>query len=143
MTEKNRFTCKQTVRFKDIDALGHVNNAIYFTYMEEARKDFFGRHFGVSAAGDFPFILAAISCNFKKPIQLEDNNLAVDLWISHIGRKSFTFKHEIYRPEEPAWVFADGESIQVYYDHISKQSIEMPADFRTKIEKFMDREETS
>lgn len=44
MTRK-RFTINQAVRFWDIDTMGHVNNEIYFTYMEEARKEFFGHIF--------------------------------------------------------------------------------------------------
>ncbi|MEA3332456.1 MAG: thioesterase family protein [Pseudomonadota bacterium] len=143
MEINNRFTSKQTVRFRDLDAIGHVNNATYFTYMEEARKDFFYHLFDSSSPGDFPFILAAVSCNFNKPIRLEDNVMAVDLWVSHIGRKSFTFRHEIYRPEEPSWIFATGESIQVYYDHANDKSIEIPADFKTKIEKYIIQEKTS
>ena len=143
MKIKNRFTVTQTVRFRDLDAIGHVNNATYFTYMEEARKEFFSLLFNSTSPGDFPFILAATSCNFTKPILLEDNVMAVDLWVSHIGRKSFTFRYEIYRPGEPSWIFATGESIQVYYDHANNKSIEIPADFQTKTQKYMIQEETS
>ena len=70
MSKSRRFTIEQNVRFRDLDAMGHVNNATYFTYMEEARK--------------------------------------VDFWIAGIGRKSFTFKHAIYRTQDPEWVFAKG-----------------------------------
>ena len=143
MEKNNLFTVKQTVRFRDLDAIGHVNNATYFTYMEEARKEFFSHLFNSTSPGDFPFILAAISCNFSKPIRLEDNVMAVDLWVSHIGRKSFSFRHEIYRPEDPSWIFATGESIQVYYDHANDKSIEIPADFKAKIQKYIAREGTS
>ena len=143
MERNNRFTIKQTVRFRDLDAMGHVNNATFFTYMEEARVKFFGHLFNSNSPEGFPFILASVSCNFSKPILLEDNALAIDLWISHIGRKSFTFKHEIYRPENPAWVFATGESIQVYYDHTNDKSIEIPADFKTKTEKYMTQKKAS
>lgn len=137
MARKNRFTVKQTIRFRDLDALGHVNNATYLTYMEEARKDFFNYLLDSNSPGDLPFILATISCSFIKPIRLIDNTLAVDLQVSHIGRKSFTFKHNIYRPQEPSWIFATGESVQVYYDHANNKSLEIPADFKTKIEKYL------
>ncbi len=133
MSRNNRFTIKQDIRFRDLDAMGHVNNATYFTYMEEARKIFFGEILNVTSPEDFPFILASISCNFIKPVQLEEKTLEVDLWITSIGRKSFTFKHAIYRTQDPEWVFATGESVQVFFDHQNHKSIEIPETFKLKI----------
>ena len=133
MSRNNHFTIKQDVRFRDLDALGHVNNATYFTYMEEARKVFFGDILNATSPDDFPFILAGISCNFIKPVQLEEKTLEVDLWITHLGRKSFTFKHAIYRTKDPEWIFATGESVQVYFDHQNHKSIEIPETFKLKI----------
>jgi acyl-CoA thioester hydrolase len=137
MERKNRFTIKQAVRFRDLDAMGHVNNATYFTYMEEARKEFFGHLFKSNAPGDFPFVLAGISCNFNKPLRLDDKIVAVDLWITHLGRKSFTFNYELYRPDEPTWIFAAGESVQVFYDYQHNKSIEIPTDFKVKVDKYL------
>ncbi len=108
MSKSRRFTIEQNVRFRDLDAMGHVNNATYFTYMEEARKVFFSEIINATSPEDFPFILASISCNFIKPVLLEEKTLKVDLWIASIGRKSFTFKHAIYRTQDPEWVFAKG-----------------------------------
>ena len=133
MERKNRFTSKLTVRFSDLDAMGHVNNATYFTYMEEARKNFFGEILNATSPEDFPFILASISCNFIKPVQLEEKTLEVDLWITSIGRKSFTFKHAIYRTQDPEWIFATGESVQVFFDHRNHKSIEIPETFKLQI----------
>ena len=123
--------------------MGHVNNATYFTYMEEARKEFFGHLFNSNAPGDFPFVLAGISCNFNKPIQLEDKIVAVDIWITHLGRKSFNFKYEIYRKRDPTWIFATGESIQVFYDYQHNKSIEIPTYFKVKVHDYFDPERKS
>ena len=140
MTRK-RHTINQAVRFRDIDAMGHVNNATYFTYMEESRKEFFWHIFKRFTVNDFPFILANISCNFNKPARLEDKVVAVDIRITNIGRKSFTFKHDIYRPTDPAWIFATGESIQVFYDHQNNKTIEIPATFKEMVKTYLDPED--
>lgn len=133
-SEKNSFKLTVPVRFRDLDALGHVNNSTYFTYMEEARKEFFRQVFSCRKATDFPFILAEISCRFVRPVQMEDLEVGQVLWLSHIGRKSFTFKYRIYRLDDPDWVFAEGESVQVFYDYAAGRTEEIPASFRTEVE---------
>jgi acyl-CoA thioester hydrolase len=139
MAEEKRFAVGQEVRFRDLDAMGHVNNATYFTYFEEVRKAFFHRHYNYAAPADYPFIMAAVSCRFHRPVQLADDPLEVALRVSHVGRKSFVFQYEICRPENPETIFADGESVQVYYDYASDRSVEIPAAFREKLERFLIR----
>ncbi len=134
---KKRFTINQSVRFRDIDALGHVNNAIYFTYMEEARKEFFMQIFNLSSAEGFPFILANISCNFNRPVRFEDKSVSVDIWVSKLGRKSFTFKYNIYSQTEPSLAFATAESVQVFYDYHSNKTIEIPTAFKEKVQIYL------
>ncbi|MBN2810220.1 MAG: acyl-CoA thioesterase [Deltaproteobacteria bacterium] len=136
MGKKQRFTLNLNIRFGDLDALGHVNNATYFVYMEEARKEFFGRLFNISTPQDFPFVLARISCDFRKSIEFTTKTVAQDIWITHIGRKSFTFQYEIYQADDPACIFAGGESVQVFYDHKSGQTKLIPDSFRQAVENF-------
>ena len=64
-----RFTIPIEVRFRDLDALNHVNNAVYFTYMEHARFAYL-RHLGLFSddASDTGMILAEATCAFKAPI---------------------------------------------------------------------------
>ncbi len=138
MGKNKRFTIEQDIRFRDLDAMGHVNNATFFTYMEESRKVFFSEIFNIISPKDYPIILASISCNFIKPVLLAEKTLKVDLWIANIGRKSFTFKHAIYRPRDPEWVFATGESVQVFFDHHTQKSIEIPEAFKLKVADYVD-----
>jgi acyl-CoA thioester hydrolase len=134
MKERNTFKLTVPVRFRDLDAIGHVNNATYFTYMEEARKEFFRQVFDCRKASDFPFILAEISCRFLKAVQMEELEVGQDIWVSHVGRKSFTFKYRLYRRDDPAWIFAEGQSVQVYYDYDTGRPVEIPASFKAEIE---------
>lgn len=137
MEKKSRFTIKLNVRFRDLDAIGHVNNSNYLTYMEEARKEFFGHLFNISSPHDFPFVLARISCDFRKSIQPDTKTVAVDAWITHIGRKSFSFQYEIYHAKDPSCIFATGESVQVFYDHKNNQTTVIPETFKTKVKNYL------
>jgi len=135
--QKCRFTINLDVRFRDLDAIGHVNNSTYLTYMEEGRKEFFGQLFDVCSPHEFPFVLAKISCDFRKSIQPDTKTVAVDIWITHIGRKSFSFKYEIYDAKNPLCLFATGESVQVFYDHKNKQTNVIPDAFRLKVKNYI------
>jgi len=72
------------VRFADIDAMGHVNNAVHLIYFEEGRKAFLREVLDIVDPSDYPFILAKISCEYKRPIRLEDP-VEVKTWISETG----------------------------------------------------------
>ncbi|MBN2331560.1 MAG: acyl-CoA thioesterase [Deltaproteobacteria bacterium] len=137
MVEKRKFFLKLPVRFRDLDAMGHVNNATYFTYMEEARKEFFGAVFNSSSPDDFPFVLASISCTFIRPVQLRESMLAASVLVSRLGGRSFTFNYEIYRPDDSAWLFATGESVQVFYDYKQGRSMAMPDQYAVKLKQYL------
>ena len=72
------------VRFRDCDALGHVNNAVYLTYLEQARFAFWQRLTGV---GGIPrsFILARVECDYRVPATAGER-LIVRLRVSAVGR---------------------------------------------------------
>jgi acyl-CoA thioester hydrolase len=133
------FSWPLEVRFRDIDAMGHVNNAVYFTYFEIARTAYF-RAIGFSLAGAdsytalFPFILAETNCRFLLPIVLQDR-LLIHIRTSHLGRSSFRFDYVI-TDEKKERIFATAWSAQVYFDYVSGKSMEMPKNFREMIEKF-------
>lgn len=110
------------VRFKDLDALGHVNNAVFFTYFEEGRKHFFQQHLESSATASFNFILAHIQCDYLQPITLR-NLLQLQMWVGKIGNKSFTFEYRLSDRSNKEIVFAKGESIQVCFDYDQNKSI--------------------
>ncbi len=116
MDRNNEFTLEIEVRFRDLDALGHMNNAVYFTYFEEGRKSFSQAHFGVNNPGDFGFILARIACDFIAPVKLGDRVL-LRMTVGDIGNKSFTFRYAMVDSRDPARVFAQGKSTQVCYDY--------------------------
>ena len=90
----NRFSIRLNVRFRDVDALGHVNNAVYFTYMESARTEYWMKLFHIGDLRDLQFIVAHAECDFKIAARFGDE-LEVSIWTSSIGNSSFVWDYEI------------------------------------------------
>lgn len=125
------FTIRFPVRFRDVDVLGHVNNAVYFTYMESARTEYWLNTFGGSSLQDLSFIVAHASCDFKVPAHFGDE-IEVSIKTSSVGNSSFVWNYEI-RNAKTLDLIASGKTIQVYYNHSSKTSIPVPAEVRAKL----------
>jgi len=126
------FSTNIEVRFRDLDAIGHVNNAVFFTYFEEGRKHFSQKVFEVSDVSDFNFIMAHIQCDFIKPIQFNDR-VILQMWVKDIGTKSFSFEYRLVDFSDESMVYATGKSIQVCYDYQKNRSIEVPAKMRERL----------
>ena len=118
------------VRFRDCDAFGHVNNAVYLTYLEEARFGFWKR---LSGATGMPrsFILARAECDYRMPVALGDR-LIVRVAVAAVGSSSFTLAYEVLlaRTRE---VVATAQTVQVMYDYTAARSIPIPDDIRVKL----------
>src|SRR5512135_179026 len=63
------FKTPVAVRFKDLDAMGHVNNAVYATYFEEARAAFARQVLGLTRLDDFDFVVARLEIDFRRPVR--------------------------------------------------------------------------
>lgn len=133
-----RFRHQLTTRFRDCDLLGHVNNAVYFTYMEEARWAYWRE-----LTGDFPhnrlpgLILARAECDFIRPVQ-HGERLAVWVATVKIGRTSMTIDCEIRdERDEPA---AKGRSVVVAYDYTAGAPVPIPDWARARIEEYEGRQ---
>jgi acyl-CoA thioester hydrolase len=123
------------IRFKDVDRLGHVNNANHITYFELARVDYFN-----SIMGDIKIdweseslILAKIEMEYKQPILLEDKVYAYT-WISRLGSKSFDMSCSIVRVINGEEVeAAKGLAIIVCFNYKTNQSILIPETWKKKM----------
>jgi acyl-CoA thioester hydrolase len=136
MQSDKLFSTNIEVRFRDIDALGHVNNAVFFTYFEEGRKHFSKKVFNVSDISDFKFIMAHIQCDFIRPIRFNDH-VILQMWVKDIGTKSFSFKYRIVDFSDETRVYAAGESTQVCYDYDKNRSIEVPVKMRERLTRYL------
>ena len=131
--------CDIEVRFSDLDAMGHVNNAAYITYFEIARTHLMqtlGRIQGkvTNPAEVFPFILLDVSCRFLAPVAF-GQHLVAHIRTGKVGTKSFAF-HYLLTDRESGQAVATGESMQVYYDYAAGRSDAVPPEFRAGLERF-------
>ncbi|MEW6671582.1 MAG: thioesterase family protein [Thermodesulfobacteriota bacterium] len=132
MNKSRTFSTNIDVRFRDMDALGHVNHAVFFTYFEEGRKIFFQNHFEISSPAGFGLIIAHISCDYLKPIKLTDR-LKLYITVGSIKNKSFSFNYKLADRKDDSVVFATGVSVQVCYDFSLNKSVPVPAEFKEKL----------
>lgn len=124
------FTCPIQVRYSDVDAMNHVNNASYVTYLEVARVALWRERLGFNgSARDLPFILARVAVDFRSPISLEEE-VTVGVAVSRIGRSSFSLS---YRIEASGRLAAEAESVQVSYDYAGARPAPLPEEFRARL----------
>lgn len=125
-------------RFRDTDAMGHINNAVYITYLEVARQEYWRAFKGGDA--DYrvvPFILAHVTIDFRSEALMRET---LDLCIrcSHIGTRSFGFDYEI-REQASQRLVVEARTVQVFYDYTAKATQPCPPEMRARIEAFEGR----
>ena len=102
---------RERVRFRDCDAMGHVNNAVFSTYLEQAR---------IGILGDLePFILARVEIDFRAELR-QGEEVEVHSRCSRIGTKSFELEHQIRAADR---LVAEAKSVLVGYDYDQGASV--------------------
>ncbi len=127
-----RFTIDVQMRFRDIDGMGHVNNAVYMTYMELARTEFYVERLKKRSLQEIDFILAHVEVDFLSAARLGDE-IQVSVWPSKIGTSSFTLSYEI-KEKRSGRLLARSKSVLVSYDYEKGRSKPIPPEFRTLLE---------
>lgn len=116
-----KYTNKQFVRWDDIDAFGHVNNAKYLTLAQEARFQWSWYQF--KERGEKPslgeMVVAKAEVDYIEPIYNGGEFVDVTLWVESIGNSSFVMAHEIHKGEK---VFAKVRTVQVAVSMDTKKS---------------------
>jgi len=125
------FTIRVPVRFRDVDVMGHVNNSVYFTYMETVRTDYWIQLFKLKSLSELSFIVAHAECDFKAPARYGDE-LAVSIRTTSIRNSSFVWDYEI-RNSKTQEIYATGKTIQVYYDYSANKTLPVPDHVRDKL----------
>ena len=112
---------RDRVRFRDCDAMGHVNNAVYSTYLEESRIGVLG--------GLTEFILARVEIDFRSELRVGEE-VEVRTRCSRIGTKSFDLEHVL---EAGGRVVAEARSVLVSYDYERAESVPVPDGLRERL----------
>ncbi len=124
------------VAWGEMDALGHVNNVVYFRYMESSRIAFL-RGIGWDrmdpARNGIGFILQNVNCRFRRPVEFPDT-LKVTSRLVSIESDRFTLEHEVIS-EKLSDVAALGAGTIVVYDYPNARKVEMPAEMRGRLER--------
>lgn len=118
-----------SVRWRDLDAFNHVNNATYLTYLEEARLQWL-RHVPTALPTDRAApVLAASQLNYRRPINWPAQ-LDVQLSCERLGNSSITLAHRIVDADEPARLYCDGSVTMVWIDPSSGKPVPLPEALR-------------
>ena len=135
VSQEFHFELPMQVRFRDIDAMGHVNNAVYFTYMEQARIDYMRAIGSMSDSLDETwFILAEELCQFKSPVPY-GMPIVIQVRVSEMKDSSFVMEYRIV-DRNTGCVMALGRTVNVAYDYPAGKSKPIPVEWRERIQVF-------
>lgn len=134
MVENTLFRFPIPVRFRDLDAYGHVNNATFFTLLEEARIQLLRERFGDTMHGTGPiFLIRSASCEFLKPIPFVDR-VVVELWVERMRRTAVDMAYRILDADvDDPLVYATARTTLVCYDTEQERLAALPDWFRRTV----------
>ena len=126
------------VRFRDLDAFAHVNNAVYFSYFEHGRVVYLREIGGGGAVGldDLRIVLVDAACRYRSPALLGEV-LQLGVRVGGMRRSSFTFEYRLRGPD--GRLVAEGRTIQAAFDHSAGKVTPLDPAFRALVEGYEGR----
>ena len=125
------FIHRLDVRFRDCDPMGHVNNAVHLTYLEQSRLAHWRSLWGFGTPqlppGRPGVILARVECDYKRPATYGET-LEIRLTIGELGRSSFRYEYEIV--DDKGRTVLTAKTVQVMYDYAAGKPVPIPDDIR-------------
>ena len=111
------------IQFRDLDCMGHVNNAVYVGHLEQARNqcylDLLGRRDPLDPAGGLDFVVARVEVDYLVPVHYPDA-LEIVIRPVSVGRSSFTLVYEVTREDRA--VVLRARTVLVAYDWATRKS---------------------
>ena len=123
------FVHRERVRFGDLDALGHVNNAVFLTYIESARVAFLLDLGAATTLEDMSIIVARIEIDFRAPVGF-GGEVEIAVRASRFGNKSFDLDYEL---RVGGRVVAEAKSVLVGYDYEKGETMTIPDEWRERL----------
>jgi acyl-CoA thioester hydrolase len=123
------FVHRERVRFRDLDALGHVNNAVFLTYIESARVAFLVDLGAATTPEDMAIIVARIEIDFRAPVGFGEE-VEIEVRASRFGDKSFDLDYEL---RVDGKIVAEAKSVLVGYDYDKGETVTIPDDWRARL----------
>jgi acyl-CoA thioester hydrolase len=121
------FEHQVNIRWRDTDALGHVNNAVFLTYLEEGRDAFYNQ-----VLGDPIYVVVRIEIDFRAEVRSDDRRVAVQIGVERIGLTSLTTREIILR--SPGEVAAEARVVTVRWDPVSRKAAPFADDERARLQ---------
>ena len=121
------FTTPIEIRFADLDAYGHVNNALFFTSLETARIKLFQQHFGTFLGSKLMFLVVRAECDYRLPIEMNDP-LQVTVRTDRVRHSSFDFSYQMH--DGAGKIFAEAKTVMVCYDPKTKKPVAIPPEIK-------------
>lgn len=123
------FVHREQVRFRDLDPMGHVNNAVFLTYIESARFAFLHHLGAATTLEEMGLIVARVEIDFRAPVRLGDE-VEVSVRASRFGEKSFDLEHQL---SVDGKVVAEARTVLVTYDYSKREPVPIPDAWREKL----------
>ncbi|MCA1571754.1 MAG: acyl-CoA thioesterase [Chloroflexi bacterium] len=131
MTDDFRHRTTLQVRFRDIDAFGHVNNAVFFSYVELARIRYLLEILEPNEPFDrLPLILARVELDYRSPITFGEE-VVVETRVDRVGRTSFGMSHRMTAGPDGR-LAGDVQTVLVTYDYATARPMPVPDDWRRR-----------
>lgn len=102
------------IRWRDLDGFGHVNNAVFLTYLEEVRDEWLQRHLHDSPEQG-EYMLVRVAIDYRSQITMADDFVEAEVGVRRVGRSSVTLGERIYAGPEGR-LAAEAEAVVVRYD---------------------------
>src|SRR5215475_7863936 len=123
------FEHQLSVRWRDTDALGHVNNAVYLTYLEEARDAFYLR-----ALGDPIYVVVRLEIDFRNEVRHDDKTVRIEIAVERLGTTSLTTRETLRAAD--GRVAAEARAITVRWDQKVRAAVPFSDEQRARLAEF-------
>jgi acyl-CoA thioester hydrolase len=108
------------IRWRDLDGFGHVNNAVFLTYLEECRDEFLQRHLH-DPPEQGEYMLARVAIDYRSQVTMDDDFVEAEVGLARVGRSSVTLAERIFAGPEHR-LAAEVEAVVVRYDWATGRS---------------------
>jgi acyl-CoA thioester hydrolase len=121
------------VRWRDTDALGHVNHAVFLTYLEEGRDAFFVQTFG----GEPDYVVARIEIDLRAEVRHPQRRVTVRLSVEHLGTTSLTTRETILTAAQE--IAAEARVVTVRWDRRARKPVPFSETERARLTAVIER----
>jgi acyl-CoA thioester hydrolase len=128
MPSRFAFTLAMRARFSDMDGMGHVNNAVFLTYFEEARMAYWMQVMKRPDLSGMNMILARAEVDFRSPL-VAPEQIVVGVGCASVGRSSFVLEQDMHE-EKTGRLVAEARKVLVHYDYSALRAVPITEEMR-------------